>query len=645
MLVGEVWLCSGQSNMEWTLKRADNGAAAIAASDHPLLRLFHVKKTWSDTPLAEVPLAAAWAASSPETTPEFSAVGYFFGLELLKAFNHDIPIGLIDSSWGGTRIEPWTAPSGFAAIPALATLNTRVQSAIPGTPENRDLALQTIADHENWLAKARAAATALTPIPPAPEFPKNLRPLSADNPGRPQQSPTVLYNAMIAPLVPCALRGAIWYQGEANITEGMTYYEKLKALAASWRTAFENPEMPLHIVQIAPLDRTNGYTESLPEFWRAQERFAREDKRSGMAVINDIGNLKDIHPTNKQTVGKRLSLLALNKTYGRSDVACDSPAMREVRFVTGKTPGAAVLFDNAKTLSTRDGQPPDWFEIAGPDGSFRKAKTAIVPGKPIVMVSADGVSDPRVVRFAWSGIAEPNLRNEAGLQATAFTFGELPPPPELDTIGPDAAGYQLVYALDPLATTGHEVSYQINHAKQFAGKKIKRIAYLLRTTAATGATAYAFAAMDAFTDDVKKIGVPTKNSGARFQQNVANLVVKSNAPGVKNGAFKQGNIEFWDCNYAQQNAARVPGASDATFDFGDSMSTGASPGYGSMQIHNTAEKQTIIAYNHWSFGKTCDLGIGDQPKGAPKWNPDWTFSSSGKTLTAARLLVLVQVEE
>ncbi|MDR0353711.1 MAG: sialate O-acetylesterase [Opitutaceae bacterium] len=465
--------------------------------------------------------------------------------------------------------------------------------------------------------------------------------MSRDNPTRQQQAPTVLYNAMIAPLVPYALRGAIWYQGEANVSEGMTYYEKLKALAASWRTEFDNPEMPLHIVQLAPYSY-GGNTTNLPELWRAQERFAKEDKHSGMAVINDIGNIKNIHPVNKQTVGKRLSLLALGKTYGRAGVKSDSPAPAKIEFTAD---AAIITYANAERLSTRDGQAPDWFELGGKEGVFNQA-TAKITGKNTITVRAAGVTAPQAVRYAWSGIAEPNLRNEAGLQAGAFTHGELPAPPlppELADAAPEATGYQLLYALDPLATRGHEVTYQTDNTKKLAGKKIKRLAYFLRTVSRQGETTWAFVAMDAFTDDLKKAGVPTKNSGARFQQTVNNLVVKSNAPGVKNGAYKQGNIEFWDCNYAQPNAARVPGASDSLFDIGDAMNTGASPGYGSMQIHNTAEKQTLIAYNKWNAGKDCDLGIGNQT-GNPRAT-DWTFSSSGKTLRSAQLLVLAQVDE
>jgi sialate O-acetylesterase len=438
---------------------------------------------------------------------------------------------------------------------------------------------------------------------------------------------------MIAPLAPYAIRGAIWYQGEANLADGALYYDKLNALAASWRREFENPALPVHIVQLAPYKYNN--TTSLPEIWAAQARFARDDSYSGIAIINDVGNVNNIHPTDKLTVGTRLARLALNKTYGFAQVKCDSPAPADIRFTRDS---AVITFAGTAKLATRDGRAPDWFEIAGA-GGWRKAAATIKDNT--VTVRADGVTQPAAVRYAWSGTAEPNLRDaETGLQVGAFTHGEIPLPPEIRA---DTAGFQVLFDLDPLASSGHEVTYSVNNAAKFAGKKIKRVAYYLGLVNADGDATWSFVSLDAFSQDAKKLGVPTKNSGARFQQNVANLVVRTNVRGVKTGAFKQGNIEFWDCNYNGQNAAKIPGASDQLFDFGDNMSTGQSPGYGSMQIHNTAEKQTIIAYNHWSVGKACDLGIGSQPGGG-KANPDWTFSKSGGKLQSARLLVLVQPE-
>jgi sialate O-acetylesterase len=639
VLVGEVWLCSGQSNMAFSLARSLKGADEVAKSNHPLIRLFHVKRNWSDTPNADVELDAAWVASSPATTSGFSAVGYFFGRTLLEAFKDEVPIGLINSSWGGTRIEPWTSPVGFAAISALASIDTRIQSAIAGTTANRSLTAQTLDAHGIWLAAARRAAAAGKLVAPPPDFPGALRPVSADNTASPEQNPTALYNAMIAPLAPFAIRGAIWYQGEANIADGALYYDKLNALAASWRREFENPALPLHVVQLAPFKYNDAI--SLPEIWAAQERFARDDAFSGMAVINDVGNVNDIHPTDKLTVGQRLACIAIGKTYGVAQVKYASPAPEKIEFKDG---AAVITFANTDRLDTRDGKPPGWFELGGDTGGFRAA-TATIQGNTVT-VTAPGVTKAHAVRYAWSGIAGPNLRDaETGLQVGAFKHGDLPAPPGTVELVPEAANFKVVYELHPLTSNGHEVSYILNNTAGLAGKKIKRIAYFLSTaTAATagasGVESWAFVAMDPFTSDLKKIGVPTKNSGARFQQNVANLIVRSNVPGVKTGAFKQGNIEFWDCNYSPANAANIPGASAQTYDIGDSMTTSRSPGIGSMQIHNTAEKQTIIAYNRWSAGKSCELGIGNQPAG----QPDWTFSKSGEKLTSARLLVLVETE-
>ena len=632
VLVGEVWLCSGQSNMEWTMLKSNDSAREIAASAHPLLRLLHVKKTWDNTPRNDVELTAAWAESSPASTPNFSAVAYYFGRELLNAFNNEVPVGLINSSWGGTRIEPWTSPAGFAGNPALKQIHERIEAVLPGSGPNKQLTTKVLADYDDWLARARNAAASGGLIPVPPEFPAALRPLGEGK--SPYQQPTMIYNAMIAPLVPCAFRGVIWYQGEANRTDGMLYYEKMKALIKSWRAEFENPDMPLYFVQLAPYTYPKADPFTLPEIWQAQQRFAREDPHSGMAVINDIGNIENIHPTNKQVVGKRLSLHALNKTYGRADIACESPVPTNVRFAKGEV---VITFGNAQKLTTRDGAAPDNFEVAGTDGAYMEARAKISGNT--VTVRSDAVARPLAVRFAWKQTAEPNLRNEAGLQAGAFAFDGIPYRAELDQAVPEAAAFKIAYVVDPLTTTGDEVSYTVNNTASLSGA-IKRVAYFLQTVAPNGAISYAFASMDPFTTDLGKIGVPTKNSGARFQQYVQNLEVKSNVPGVKTGSFKRGNIEFWDCNYSARNDARIPGASDDKHDFGDAMSTTVSPGYGSMQIHNTAEKQTIIAYNKWRAGKDCDIGIGNQPSA----NPDWTFSSSGKNLRSARLIILVEME-
>ncbi|MDR1011097.1 MAG: sialate O-acetylesterase [Opitutaceae bacterium] len=629
VLVGEVWLCSGQSNMDFRLSRAANGDAAVAAANRPLLRLYKIKRAFAAAPAKT--LEAAWTSSTPETAAGFSAVAYFFGLELMEKLN--VPVGLINPSWGGTGIEPWTAPSGFAKIPALAGIDHAVQAATPGAKLNDELTEKFIAAQKAWLDAAQQAAVAGDAIPIPPAFPGELRPLNT----RPEkhQAPTVLYNAMIAPVVPFALRGAIWYQGEHNVADGAVYYDKLNALAASWRDVFQNPDMPLHIVQLAPFKYKHD-PRALPELWAAQQRFADDDRRSGIAIINDIGNIKDIHPKEKQTVGHRLALLALNKTHGMKNVACDSPAPASVTFAGG---AAIVTFANTRRLETRDRREPDWFELAGAGGAFQPA-TATIDGASVT-VRADGVAAPRAVRFAWSGTAEPNLRDaDTGLPVGAFLRGDLPATAPNDLGLPEAAGFQIVYETNPLKNSGPEVTLTADYSAKFAGKKFSRVAYYLETVSSDGKKQYAFAAFDTMTPDLAKIGVPTKKSGARFQQYIANLVVKSNVAGVENGKFDKGNIEFWDCNYSSANKAGVPGASDTAYDFGDAMSPLRSPGYGSMQIHNTAGRQTVLAYNNWKAGAKCDIGIGNNPAG----RPDWTFSGSAARLKSARLVILAKFD-
>jgi len=212
----------------------------------------------------------------------------------------------------------------------------------------------------------------------------------------------------------------------------------------------------------------------------------------------------------------------------------------------------------------------------------------------------------------------------------------------LDTLVPEAKDFKVVYSLNPAAPVvtddGKGITYAIDKSKELAGP-VKRIAYFLSLTKKDGGNDYIFVSMDAFTQDLGKIGVPTKNSGSRYQTMIDNMTVKSNVAGIASGDFATGgNIEFWDCNYSQSNAAKIPNADSSKFDFGDRVETGKSPGYGSMQVHNYAQKQTLFAFNNWVAGNKCDLGIGNS-SGA---QPDWTFSSSAQNYTDGVLLVLIE---
>ncbi len=365
ILVGEVWLCSGQSNMEWVVSNSNNPQEEIAAADHPRIRHIKIPHVPMESPQNDV-ASSGWQLCSPATVGGFTACGYFMGRYLQDEL--DVPIGLIGSNWGGTRIEPWTPPVGFQQVPAL----------------------KDIADNlENFPSKNDKG---------------NIN----------HQSPLALYNGMIAPLVPYTIRGAIWYQGESNNGEGMLYYEKMKALIAGWRSIWGKEDLPFYFVQLAPY-RYGGDPTRLAGIWEAQVA-TLADPHVGMAVTVDIGNVKDIHPRNKQDVGKRLALWALAKLYGKDDLVYSGPLYKSMEVDGDKI---RIAFDHVGGgLVSRDGEPLSWFTIAGEDKNFVEAN-AVIDGDQVV-VSANGVTAPVAVRLGWHQEAEPNLSNKDGLPASPF---------------------------------------------------------------------------------------------------------------------------------------------------------------------------------------------------------------------------------
>lgn len=358
VLVGDVWVCSGQSNMEWPVAASTNAKEEIESAKYPNIRLFDVKKTPKIDPADDVELDAPWLACTPESVPRFSAVGYFFGRKLHQEL--DIPIGLISTNWGGTRIEPWTPPVGFEAVDAVK------------------------------------------------EIPKSINRENFNH-----GTPTTLYNGMVHGLVPFGVKGAIWYQGESNRTDGMLYYEKMKALIAGWRSVFEQPEMPFYYVQLAPYIYGNSDPEILAKLWESQVATLAVP-HTGMAVTTDIANLKDIHPKNKQDVGLRLALWALAKDYGQ-EIVYSGPLYKSMKVEGNKV---RLFFEHAKGLKSSDDKPLTWFKIAGEDGKFVDA-TVTVDGDTVVVSSSD-VANPTTVHFGWHQEAEPNFVNGAGLPASPF---------------------------------------------------------------------------------------------------------------------------------------------------------------------------------------------------------------------------------
>jgi sialate O-acetylesterase len=366
VLVGEVWFCSGQSNMQMPLRGADNAEAEIAAADHPQIRLYQTPQVFSDHPVEKID--AQWQVCSPESAASFSGVAYYFGRELQRELG--VPVGLLLSSWGGSRIEPWTPPCGFEGIESLSDIRRQIQ---------------------------------------------DMPPLGA-NPNQDRQFPTALYNGMIHAHIPFAIRGAIWYQGGANHRDGMLYVDKTKALFGGWRKLW-GYEFPCYFVQVAPFHFGQEDPGVLPVMWEAQSQIVKCIPNTGMAVINDGYSPDNIHPKDKVTPGTRLALLALENTYG-FDLVSSGPV-----FQTLEKKGSVlkVVFDSAEGLTTRDGKAPDWFEIAGEDGAFQPAD-AEIDGDRVILRSAN-VAVPVAVRFAWHKLASPNLMNGAGLPASAFRAG------------------------------------------------------------------------------------------------------------------------------------------------------------------------------------------------------------------------------
>jgi len=625
VLIGEVWLCSGQSNMEMGIGMAANGADEIAHAGHPEIRLLMVPNRW--TPEPQTNMDGNWKVCSPKTVAEggwngFSAAAYYFGRELHAKLG--VPVGLIEPDWGGTRIESWTPPEGFAAEPALKHDYELVELGNAHTAVHQQRLALFLGQTAEWLEAARTALTNQTLVPQMPAYPSELLP------PHDLQNATALYNGMVFPVHPFGIRGAIWYQGEANLGEGMLYDTRMKALVGGWRQVWNEGAFPFYFVQIAPFNY-GDHPQAEPELWEAQAAAAREIPNCGMAVINDIGNLTNIHPTNKQEVGRRLALLALAQTYGQTNLVYSGPTFKDLALEAGKL---RVNFDHADGLASRDGKPLTNFEIIdATDGGFVKAD-AQIEGSSVVL-SAPGVEHPVAMRFAWNQLAEPNLINAAGLPTSAFRAGTLPAHDFLKNHVPEAQGYQLVYDLD-LNQLGADIHWQVDNRSQIHGA-FDRVAYCLELGDANGACHAVYVSMDAFTDSPDKIGVPTFQSGAHFQQNVTNLTVISDVKGIVTGThLAGGNIEFWPNNYGPENSAKVPNASSSTFDFGDQPNDPAD-GYGSMQVHNHDARQTLFAINHWREGSHADIGIGNAPTG----NPDWTFAGNAGSYQTKRLRILV----
>ena len=413
VVVGEVWLCSGQSNMEWAVSQSKDAQKEIAAANNPRIRHFKVPHVTAAEAQTEVKTSGGWQATTPQSVGGFTAVGYYFAREIQKDL--DVPIGLLGCNWGGTKIEPWTPPVGFKQVPALKEIADNLANLPARTPRMVPEMAPAV-DAKGAPVLDKAGKPVLKPVMGKDGRPK-LRP-ELDKDGKPvvqinNQSAMAIYNAMLHPLIPYAIRGALWYQGESNNGEGMLYFEKKKALIGGWRTLWQQGDFPFYFVQLAPY--RYGRPEALPGIWEAQTA-SLSIPNTGMAVTTDISTVGNIHPPDKQEVGRRLALWAMAKTYGKENLAFASPLFDAAKFDGGK---AVVSFKHAEGgLKARDGQPLNWFALAGEDKKFVSAKAEVVGNT--VVVTAEGVAKPVAVRFGWHELAEPNLASATGLPVSPF---------------------------------------------------------------------------------------------------------------------------------------------------------------------------------------------------------------------------------
>jgi sialate O-acetylesterase len=406
ILVGEVWVCSGQSNMQWSVKASANAEQEIAGADYPKVRLFTVKRKVADEPQTDC--EGNWTMCSPETVPGFSAVGYFFGRDLHKELN--VPIGLIHTSWGGTPAEAWTRRGALESVPDCVPILERFDEAMAKYPQAKKKYDEDVVKWKEAAEKAKAEGK----NPPR-------RPRGPFGPGNPH-SPAGLYNAMIAPLIPYSIGGGIWYQGESNAGRAYQYRKLFPAMITNWRKDWGQGDFPFLFVQLANFMAVTP--EPVDSAWaelREAQLMTLALPNAGMAVIIDIGEARDIHPKNKQDVGKRLALWALGKSYGKK-LVYSGPIYKSKRTESNKI---TLEFEHVGGgLIGRGGEPLKGFAVAGADRKFVWAD-AKIEGDTVV-ISSDEVSEPAAVRYGWANNPVCNLYNKEGLPASPFRTDDWP---------------------------------------------------------------------------------------------------------------------------------------------------------------------------------------------------------------------------
>ena len=397
ILVGDVWVGSGQSNMQWPLERANDAAREIAAAQYPGIRYFTVARTAADTRKDD--LEGEWRIVTPETAGEFSGVAYFFSRHLHTELG--VPFGIVISAWGGTPAQSWMSSRALSADSALAEFVAKFEADGEAARPGYDAAFA------DWEKRAVEAEAAGDEAPRRPPRPRTLNPSA---------TPSWLFNGMIAPLTPYPIRGVIWYQGEndANNRQALLYRRLFRSLIEDWRHEWGHGAFPFLFVQLPNFARVAEDSE-WPELREAQA-MALGLAGTGMAVTIDIGDSMDIHPGNKQDAGLRLALAARAIAYGEQGLEFSGPMYRQTTLQQGSA--LRLWFDHAGSGLQARGAPLVGFELAGPDGEFVEAE-AIIAGSSVILTSP-AVEAPVQARYAWADDPEGNLINGAGLPASPF---------------------------------------------------------------------------------------------------------------------------------------------------------------------------------------------------------------------------------
>lgn len=411
ILVGEVWLLTGQSNMQLTLSETTDGEAAIAAADHPKIKLFNVSRKVAFK--HEDGLLATWQSCTPESVKEFSAAGYYFGVDLQKEL--DVPLGLVNASFGGSQIEAWIPVEYLLASDELRPTVAREKI---WDEERPSVKAQYEKDMEEWRAAVEQAKAEDNKPPRAPRVPDALREY---------RIAASIYNNMIEPLIPFGIRGAFWYQGESNEERAEQYGLLLPTMIKAWRERWNRADLPFGIVQLPNFRDVEA--QPTDEAWshlrEQQRRTVVNTPKTGLIVTIDIGEAHDIHPHNKPDVGKRMCRWALVEVYGRN-ITPTGPMFERAKVKGGKM---ILWFDAVgKGLKIKEGDQLQEFAIAGADRQWHWAEARIM-GKDRIEVWSDKVPKPKAVRYAFNNNPkDPNLTNETGLPASPFRTDNWPGP-------------------------------------------------------------------------------------------------------------------------------------------------------------------------------------------------------------------------